>query len=465
MNESKLVIYFLTENVHVEKERNELEYLRKLGRVVLVSNGFSEKQSLGIRYFNLKPQSRLLLRSCILWSKACYFFCKIAKTKSDQEFTVRNVYSGNTLIRFLVNLAWKIKILRPINSLLPTYDALYFFPFVLFQKIFGKKKSEGSYRRLVVHDSLALRLNKFPCFVAFARANKIPTIGNVKSWDNPFYSQLSIGVDGYLVWSDSMWKDVQAVHGVPEKFIHVWGARPFYQFYQGLKKFKSEHNTVKTNTVQGPLVIGYAAAFCDELMGRHEINVIKVIATHLEKNIPSATLLIRPYPIIPLVFYSELAQFKNVNLVEIGGEVTKYDDGKKQYEHRIGSDLERFEYLSKCNCFLSIATSFTIEAAMFGLPIVHFYLEPEDRKSDSEKEFFKRIEISDHLIEYFNKELVLSSNYEDLVSNLGLVENGKSDKSKSPDNLLKRIGVPFLSEDWKLPSGSLKKDLSLLKRS
>lgn len=463
MNENKLVIYFLTENVHVEKERNELEYLRKLGRVVLVSTGFSQKRSPGIRYLNLKPQSRLLLRGCILWSKACYFFCKIAKTKSDQEFTVRNVYSGNTLIRSLVNLAWKIKVLRPVNSLLPTYDALYFFPFILFQKIFEKKKSEGNFKRLVVHDSLALRLNKFPGFVAFARANNIPTIGNIKSWDNPFYSQLSIGVDGYLVWSESMWRDVQAVHGLSEKFIHVWGARPFYQFHQGLKKFKSEHTALKSDAIEGPLVIGYAAAFCDELMGRHEINVLKVIAAQLEKNIPTATLLIRPYPIIPLSFYSELGQFKNVKLVEIGGEVTKYDDGKKQYEHRIGSDLERFEYLSMCNCFLSIATSFTIEAAMFGLPIVHFYLGPKDRNSESEMEFFKRIEISDHLIEYFNNELVFSSNYEELIANLKLVESGKGDQSKSPDNLLKRIGVPFWSEEWKLPPPSLKKDFSLLK--
>lgn len=458
MDKKDIVIYFLTENVHVEKERNEIDYLRQLGRVVLVSTAFPCKPYPGIRRLNIKPQSPAVTRLFILWSKVCYLLGYIAKTKSDREFTVRNVYSGNKLVRTLVNLAWKIKIFPPINKLLPKYDTLYFAPFVITQMFFGKKRKESAYKRIVVHDALIVRLNKFPNFVANARANHVPTIGNVKSWDNPFYSQLATKVDGYLVWSESMWKDVQHVHSIKNKFVHAWGARPFYQYHQGLQRFKSDPVASNAIPLLNSLVIGYAAAFCDELMAQHEIQLLKKISQHLEKSIPDAVLLIRPYPIIPLEFYLELGQCKNVKLVDIGGSVTKYDDGKKLYEHKVGSDVERLDYLSKCNCFLSIATSFTIEAAMFELPIVHFYLEPEDCKTEDEVKFFERIVISDHLIEYFNRELLLSRNYEELISNFQLVKNNKSDVLKSSENLLRRMGVPAFSQDWKVPLKTLKNE-------
>lgn len=459
MNRKDLVFYFLTENVHIEKERNELEYLRKLGRVVLVSTGFAGEPNPGVRHLNVKPQSLYITRLCILWSKLCYLLCHIAKTQSDRQFTVRNVYSGSKLIRGMVNLLWKIKIHPFVNNLLPKYDTLYFAPFIMIESLFGKKRIKSVCTRIVVHDSLIVRLNKFPYFITYARLNGIPTIGNIKSWDNPYYSQLATKVNGYFVWSHSMWADVQYVHEIKNKYIHAWGARPFYQYHKTLQEFRSAPTFASTSCLSDSLMIGYAAAFCDELMGYHEIQLIKKISQYLEKSIPDAMILFRPYPIIPLVFYSELAQCKNIKLVDIGGEITVYDDGKKKYEHKVGSDIERLQYLTKCNSFLSIATSFTIEAAMFNLPIVHFYLEPEECTTEAEIEFFKRVSISDHLSEYFKKELLLSTNYDSLVSNFLLIKENKLEVLQPTGSLLKRLGVPSVSQDWDVPTQTLKKEL------
>ncbi|MGZ3769091.1 MAG: hypothetical protein ACXVCP_07105 [Bdellovibrio sp.] len=452
MNDNKLVIYFLTESVDSEKERNEIEYLSKIGRVVLVTAGAGSAKKNGIKQLQLKSLSPWLFKLCVVWSKLSYLLGGIAETSSDKRFTDRNVYTGNKVVRYFVNALWKVKVFPFINKLLPTYDSVYFAPIKVGHAIFGKKRRQGRYKRIVFHDSLVFRLNRFPQFVANARVNKIKTVANVKSWDNPFYSQFSTGADGYFVWSDSMWLDVKHVHKIKNKFVHVWGARPFYKFYEGLRKFREEGNQVVRISHGQELVIGYAAAFCDEVMGRYEISLIKAIAKKLKAELPAARILFRPYPVLPLTFYSDLLECDNITLVEIEGDSVRYDNGIVVTSLRIGSDTERFSYLQKCDCFLSMATSFTIEAAIFGLPIVHFCLPPEKWQTEDEIEFFKRIYISDHLLEYFCKDLLLANGYSELVEKMKELLPLKNEMVDMSNKLLNRMGIPNFPDHWPLPS-------------
>lgn len=461
MKKNNFVIYFLTENIDIEKEKNEIEYLQKAGKVVLISDNFQKTQNpLGLKRIFLKPLSPFLIKFIILWSKICFFLAKIGDTSSDREFTVRNVYTGNKFVRFFINSTWRFKVLSCINSRLPSYDALYFFPFNIYYKILCKKKKESEYTRILVHDSLVFRLNKFPMIVVHARENDITTLANIKSWDNPFYSQLAVGASGFLAWSESMWNDVQKVHGLKNKFVHIWGARPFFRYHQGLKSFLLQNPSKPEPQNDGKFVIGYAAAFCDEYMGRHEVELIKVIAKNLQKSLPDFTIMFRPYPILPLSFYADLESFSNIKLVGIAGIATQYNDGKKIHQFHIGSDRERFSFLSRCDCFLSIATSFTIEAAMFEVPIVHFYLAPGATDIFSEYEFFTRIVISDHIMEYFKNELVFADNYKDLVGQIDFVIKNRDVAIKKSNMLLTRMGIPLISDGhWPDPSLSLKDDL------
>lgn len=253
-----------------------------------------------------------------------------------------------------------------------------------------------------------------------------------------------------------MWQDVRRVHSVKDKFIQVWGARPFHRFFQNVEKYQQGDPLIEKS--KSPCsYVGYAAAFCDELMGRYEMGLIKQIADHLFLEIPEVKILVRPYPVIDPKFYSDLRGCPNVEITEIQGGEVEYNNGYQLRSYRIGSDWERCHFLSRCDAFLSLATSFTIEAAIFGLPIVHFYLNPKDRQTEDEIQFFKRIGISDHLLEYFNKELFLANQYQDLTHKIREIRKKGKQRDLSclaAAKLLERMGVPKTLDGWATPKGN-----------
>jgi hypothetical protein len=453
-DDSRLIFYFLTTDLQNPKERNEIEYLRSVGRVVLVSSQRASERISGIRNLTLAPWSSRQIAADVLWLKVCFLLSRIANSSTDREFPVRNVYSANRFVRAIVNQFWKLKRLTWVNRLLPTFDWLYFAPFRILAFLTGKKLRARSYR-VVVHDALALRLSGFSGFIAVARRSGIQTLANVKSWDNPFYSQLTSGADSFLVWSRSMWTDLQSAHALRDRPIHVWGARPFYNFAQALARANGSRRPEST----GEYVIGYAAAFCETLMLQYELAVLGRIANHLLKRLPNARILVRPYPTLPLSEYEPLTRYRNIQVKEIDGElIDRYSDGRELI--RFGSDEERIDYLSRCHCFLSMATSFTIEAAMFGAPIVHFYLPPEKCTDLSERKFFERIAISDHLRVYFIQELLTVDNYNDLVEQLAAVCRGESVMARQRGQAsIRRLGIPEDAAAWHRTASSLVKDI------
>lgn len=454
-SDERLIFYFLTADLRNIKERNEIEYLRSIGRVVLISRQGLRERISGVKCLLLPPLASRGVMVYALWAKLCYLLCRIAASSSDMEFPSRNVYTGNGLVRAVVNQLWKIKRLRWVNRWLPTYDQIYFAPFRLAAFVWGKKLRARTQRarRVLVHDSLVLRLTGFAGLIAVARRSGLQTIANVKSWDNPFYSQFASGADAYLVWSRSMWADVKAAHALPDRPVHVWGARPFFNF---------SHTLARSDRAQrahdDSFIIGYAAAFCDTLMLEHELAVLGKIAAELQTRLPNARILVRPYPTLPLSEYAPLARYPNIALNEIQGEVTdRYNDGRELI--RFGSDEERIDYLARCHCFLSMATSFTIEAAMFGLPVVHFYIPPQQCAGHSEFTFFQRIAISDHLLVYFNQELLMANTYETLVEQIATACTRQSPARQRAQASIRRIGIPEDQAGWHRPAATLVSDI------
>ena len=295
------VFYYLTEDPGNLKERNEVSYLRSIGRVVVVTRGGASlvAHNDGGKNLNLPSQSPVVVRAYLLWTKICYLLARPSNSFTDQGFPSRNVYTGNFAVRWLINGLWPAKYINFINRLLPTYETLYLAPFKLIRLfVRDKHRSTKRFQRVVVHDSLILRLTKFTTFILAARRSGFPTIANVKSWDNPFYSQFIRGASGYLTWSQSMWRDVQRFHKVKTTANHSWGPRPFYNFATAVRL--AHH---RPNTVGGTLVIGYAAAFCDSLMAAHEVQVVAGIAKDLEEGGVDAKILLRPYPTVPMSSY------------------------------------------------------------------------------------------------------------------------------------------------------------------
>lgn len=455
----QIIVYFLTENINPEKEKNEIDYLKRMATVVVVSDKKIIPSSKDVNYIHLPENSDKIKRASTIWSKICYLCSRIGNSQSDKRFDLRNLYTGNEFTRAIVNLIWRLKVVRIINSSLPNYDTMYFVPFKIFLWFKNRKAKNANFIRIVVHDALILRVLPFSSFIVQAKIWGWPTFGIVKSWDNPFYSQFCTSADGYLVWSTSMWQDIQRVHSIGPRFVHIWGARPFYLYYHAAKKYVDLIS--QRSTERQSFNIGYAAAFCDELMGKYEIAVIEKIANLLLHSIPNAIICVRPYPILPAEFYHSLENHPNVKVLGIVGPADVYTDGNKHYEYRRGSEIERCDYLANCDCFLSIATSFTFEAAIFGTPIVNFRLTQNECNDESEREFFMRLAISDHLY-YFTENLPTAASYQQLMYIINELKHSPKKFESKSTQLLNNIGIPTSNGGWDLQSEKLAYEMRII---
>lgn len=452
-----LVFYYLTEDSGNLKEINEINYLQMFGRVVVVTRGGTStaRLNIGVKKINLPPQPQLVASAFFLWTKICYLLCRPSNSLTDKGFPVRNLYTGRRLVRWLINSLWPAKYLPIIEKFFPSYEAIYFSPFRLARFfVKDKQRSDKRFKRIVVHDSLILRLTRFTPFILLARRSGMRTVANIKSWDNPYYSQFVHSASGYLAWSQSMWADVQRFHPVSTIAHHVWGPRPFYDFANAVQR-----SDRKPNVERGTVVIGYAAAFCDTLMAGHEVKVLAQIAAELLATGVDAKILFRPYPVVPMSSYEPLIRCSNIEIVDIKGPpLDRYGDGREMI--RFGSDEERIAYLSRCHCFLSIATSFTFEAALFGLPIIQYFVSKDDRLTEHESVFFERLDISDHILNYLLPYLPVAKDASALA---GLVNAALNDPTlrKSYLIMMAIMGFPHEQAAWNEGSRQFIADLQL----
>jgi hypothetical protein len=455
LKNKKINIYYLTEDINNIKQFNELEYLQQIGRVILITHKKEKNNGLNLKVINLSPQKSYTQNILIIWSKICFLLSRTANSKTDRGFSKRNVYLGSTLLILIINILWKIKTNKYIEKILPIYDQLYFFPFKIINKLIGKKINNE--KRIIIHDALILRLIPFSFIISCARISNCKIFGNVKSWDNTFYTQLSIELDGYLVWSESMWKDLCNVHGIKFTKTHlVWGARPFYNFIGQKNKLTKKING-------GKFIIGYAGAFYDRYMVDSEIKLIEIISKLLIEKSPDTLIYFRPYPTRPASFYVGLNKLPNVKLFKIPEIVETVsfsfgDDGKELI--RYGSDAERLEYLNSCNCFLSLCTSFTIESVISSTPVIQLFISEKDRLNNAEREIFKRFDISDHLIKYYQNILPVATGYEMLINKINkLAENSDVYHSKQEEF---KISLGLLEEQYMFHDINMRKAKKIL---
>jgi hypothetical protein len=219
------------------------------------------------------------------------------------------------------------------------------------------------------------------------------------------------------------------IHFIKNKKYLISGSRIFDDFHNiGFNKYHDNQSQ------RGEITIGYACAYGKELLGDAEIQLIKLIAEKSLRDNSQQRFIIRPYPTAEIAQYLSLLELPNVDIQAIEGEqLLRY----KFSEERInfGSPAERLCFLQKCDVFMSLATSFTVEAAIFGLPIFHYYLDEESRFTENEKLIFERIDICDHILNYFNSSLPLVNNIN--IINWDFISNN----ANNGNILLKKMGV------------------------
>lgn len=433
---SRLVIYYVTDDLHNTREYNEIELLRRIAPVVIVTQPGSARHPLGLKQIGASVPCGWRASWLQSWARLSFLLCRVGQGEIDKRFPERNLFTGGLLFRRLVNFFWSIKSSPLVSRVLPTYNNLFFAP-LRWMHLFSKtQRMPQARQRVVVFDAVLNRIAHFAPFIEQQRQRGAILVANVKSWDNAFYARVATEADGFLVWSPAIWNDLQQTHHLKSSHCLAWGARAFVDFYAQSR----EHRQPKRGP-DHPLTLGYAAAYAHPRMARSEAQIIAQVAHQLRARMPEARLLFRPYPSTDPEAYSALSLIPGVEVQSIEGPVQdRFGDGREAI--RFGSPAEKVCFLSRCDAFLSLATSFTFEAALQGCPIIQLALAPAQRQSSAEQELFRWVDNSDHLQRYFMRDLPLAQSYSDLVTSLAHLDTLQARSAAATARLIQQLCLP-----------------------
>ncbi len=432
------IFYFLLEDIKNQRELREVEFLSGFGRVVVLSHDRPESLPAGARWFRVRRPPAWFVSFLTLWRKASLACGKAVPSRYNLEFPARNVYIRNRFLKGLVDFAWTAKLRSGLNRVAPRYDKIFFLPMRLALAIGGPKlRRRRPGQSFALIDAILVRNLPFWPVALAMRARGSSLVGVVKSWDNPFYSQLLNDADGFITWADAMTRDVRGLHAVDGVPFVSWGAspfRPFVEHVDGLEPAIADRPAGK------PLTIGYAAAYHDTVMSVEEVSLVVDIADALKSRLPEARLLFRPYPVNYEGIYDRLKACDNVEIVEIAGpSADRFGDGRERIF--FGSPEEKVDYLDRCDLFVSMATSFTIEAAIRRRPIVHFWLPPEARAKPHERKVFDCIDTNDHLELYYTRLLPTCRSVPELIEAFAAAGGGALPDPKAGEILADELGA------------------------
>jgi hypothetical protein len=250
--------------------------------------------------------------------------------------------------------------------------------------------------------------------------------------------QFDSSADFYLVWSEFMAGILERTHKIARSKCISWGPNILKNFYNLKANFVNYDNNLNNK-----ITIGYAAAFGDDIVSIAEFRFICNLSKYLNNNGLQCKFLFRPYPTIkPDFLMQEVAIDCNVSISTIESiEVDRFGD-KREFI-KFGSPEERMHFLISCDLFLSIGTTFTLEAAINQSKIIHLFIPKIKRKTADEELIFNRIEITcDHFHDYFDECLV----YCDSVEYLKKIIIDRLNVNQNLDKLMYRIGVDNLSK-------------------
>lgn len=440
----KRIFYFLVEDVHNAREMKEIEALQSFGRTVVLSAQRPPCLPAGARWVRIAAPSPVTTRLLALWSKLAFFLCGVAPSRTNVEFPTRNLYIRNPAVRWLINALWQTKISTGLNQLLPAFDTLFLLPIRIALRLRGPRVRRAAQTRvsIVMIDALLVRNLPMWASALALRARGSRLIGVIKSWDNPFYTQIFRSPDAFLTWSDAMIEDLRERQPGCSAPCLAWGARPFLPFIEYVESLEEGAACNRPPKAVGTkrFTIGYAAAFSDHVLAQDEIGLLEDIATALRERLPFVSILFRPYPTIDAHFHERLTRHPNIEIMEIAGPAAdRFGDGRERIF--FGSPQEKVDYLRRCDVFLSMGTSFTIEAAIFGTPIAHFWLAPNTRTNGHQRRLFACIDISDHLERYFQGRLSRSTSIPMLMDTIASAADGDLPPAAGAEALLAGLGA------------------------
>lgn len=413
-------------------DQAEIARLRSIGQVIVVCANDSphEQGATDLVRLSCSPSRR---KMTVLWFKLLMLISRLPDSNSAYRFPERNIYYKSWLFRTVINLIWKVKRVKAVNRLLPRFSTLAgLLPIRSFDV---ERRAEVLSADAVIYNSLPIMSGDFLPLVLHLRKCGARTIANVRSWDNPYYVQFDSAASDYLVWSAFMADSIVKAQGVEGVGFHGWGPNI-------LKSFYDSQPITGASVARSPGIIniGYAAAFGDGITTFWEYRLVVEIAARLKEQGLACRILFRPYPTIDAGRF-DIQGAQDIVMCDINSPaVDRYGDGREMI--RYGSPEEKRRFLNSCDVFLSLGTTFTLEAVLQGTPAVHFYLPDAERSSPEEKKVFTRMgSTGDHFSDYFPGAIDFVESYEALARALASPSAGIPGK----DLLLRRLGIDLLS--------------------
>lgn len=186
----------------------------------------------------------------------------------------------------------------------------------------------------------------------------------MESWDHPGKAPIGHTSSKVFVWNAALqqdWADFQGDTNLacayPIKIAYAIGANNLR---------KGELLKPQNNRIMYPLTFGSTS---DKQMFIEELRFIKELCVATEK--AGVKLLIKPKP--NSIDSGELNEFLEFTHVEVGRH--QINQGGGHYRLSGHYNEQRLDELRKCDAVINLATTFAMDAAAFGLPVIQLEIE------------------------------------------------------------------------------------------
>lgn len=376
-----------------------------------------------------KNKSKIFTSFFIFWSKFSFLLSHPTSARTNAHYIKRAPYITNYFVRSFLDIFFKFK--RTFPNLFLDFNKVLLIPFCY---LYFLKFLRPKFKRRVFFDPISVKnpdLWKFIIYFYFHPRYKL--IGLVRSWDNPFYAQFFSFADEYYFWSTSMFDDFKKVHRKKVKY-KIIGPALFNSFQEICNGISLPLNQKKT------INIGYACAFPEPRLAEVEIRLLEYFIHPITKSNINFKVNLRGYPNLTKDFYKKIiSNEKHVIVSDFEtNPVDRYSDSHERIS--LDSDAYKLEFLKNQDFFLSLATSFTIEAALANSRIIHI---PGAKLTNKEfckyKDILDYISTADHITKYFNNSLMLLKHPSELKELLD-IKTDNQDYFNSNKQLLENLG-------------------------
>lgn len=210
-------------------------------------------------------------------------------------------------------------------------------------------------------------------FLRVSVKKNIPVIALVSSWDNlTSKAFFPFSITSLVVWNEVMKKEAIELFNFPEEKIFISGIPRYDLFFQNLQIATKAEFCNKFGLDINKKIIFYCTGSAQtgpsKLGPSPQPYIAKFIAECIENRVFSSPtqLFVRLHPQANPDDYNLLREFSNNVVVHAPGHKTDFQD--RLFTHR--DDIEFAESLYYCDVLINLASTVTIDAAVFDKPII-----------------------------------------------------------------------------------------------